>query len=224
MFDFESLRFYVELYGQLVAYLMLFGIIFAETGLLVGFFLPGDSLLFTAGVLSSLGYLDIFTLCSILFIAAVAGDSVGYAFGHKVGKKLFRKEDSPFFHKDHLIKAKSFYEKHGGKTIVLARFMPIIRTFAPVIAGVGDMQYPKFLLYNVLGGVLWAICIPVAGFYFGKLIPEDKLDVYLLPIIALIILASIAPGLYHGLKTKEQRTQFVELAKALLLRLNGKSS
>lgn len=224
MFDLDSLRTYVELYGQLVAYLILFGIIFAETGLLVGFFLPGDSLLFTTGVLAALGYLDIFTVCLTLFIAAVTGDSVGYAFGHKVGKRLFRKEDSLFFHKDHLLKAKSFYERHGGKTIILARFMPIVRTFAPVVAGIGDMRYTKFLLYNMVGGALWAIGIPSVGFYFGKLIPEDKLDVYLLPIIVLIIFASIAPGLYHGLKTREQRSQALALAKSLLLRLNDKSS
>lgn len=190
---------------ETVGYLGLFAIIFSETGLMLGFFLPGDSLLFTAGVLASQNILNIWIVTPLLFTAAVTGDSVGYAFGHHFGKKLFRREDSLLFHKDHLLKAKAFYEKHGGKTIIIARFMPVIRTFAPVVAGMGDMSYPKFLLYNVVGGFLWAACLPLAGYYLGNAIPD--IDTYLLPIIAVIIFASVAPGIYHGLKTKEQRKQ-----------------
>src|SRR3989344_3521441 len=137
----------VESFG----YIGLFEIIFAESGLLIGFFLPGDSVLFTAGFLASQDILNIYILVPLLFVAAVVGDSVGYTFGHKVGKRLFTKEDSIFFHKDHLIKAKNFYDKHGGKTVTIARFLPFVRTFAPIVAGIGDMPYPKFLVYNVVG-------------------------------------------------------------------------
>lgn len=188
---------------QTVGYLGVFTIVFVESGLLVGFFLPGDSLLFTAGFLASQGFFNITVLTLGCFIAAVLGDSIGYYIGHKFGKKLFNKEDSLFFHKDHLVKAQKFYDKHGGKTIVLARFMPFIRTFAPVVAGIGNMKYSSFLLYNLFGGFLWAICITLAGFYLGNTIGD--IDKYLLPIIAVIILASISPGLYHVLKDTQTR-------------------
>ena len=159
-------------FGPLVAYIALFSIVFAESGLLIGFFLPGDSLLFTSGFLASQGFMSIYILVPLCFTAAVLGDSVGYTFGHKFGKRLFNKEDSFFFHKDHLLKAKAFYEKHGGKTIIIARFLPVVRTFAPIVAGMGDMKYSKFLTYNIVGGVLWAIGLTVAGYFLGKLIPN----------------------------------------------------
>jgi membrane-associated protein len=186
-----------------VGYLGIFGIIFAESGLLIGFFLPGDSLLFTAGFLASQNFLNIHLLVIGCFIAAVTGDSVGYYIGHKWGRRLFHKKDSTFFHKDHLMKAELFYEKHGGKTIILARFMPVIRTFAPVVAGIGKMKYSSFLMYNVVGGFLWAVCLPYAGYYLGKSIPD--IDKYLLPIIASIIIISVAPALFHAVKTPERR-------------------
>lgn len=202
---------------ETAGYIGLFAIVFAETGLMVGFFLPGDSLLFTAGFLASQNIFNIYILVPLLFIAAVTGDSAGYFIGHKFGRKLFRKEDSIFFHKDHLVRAKLFYEKHGGKTIIIARFMPVIRTFAPAVAGIGEMYYPKFLLYNVAGGFLWAVCLPFLGFFLGKSIPN--IDTYLIPIIAFIILASISPGIYQALKTKEQRKQLFVFVKSLVLRL-----
>ncbi|HEY5088034.1 MAG TPA: VTT domain-containing protein, partial [Gemmatimonadaceae bacterium] len=127
-------------------------IIFSETGLLIGFFLPGDSLLVSAGLLGSQGYIDVWLLGLILSVAAVAGDSVGYAIGKASGPRLFTREDSLLFNRKHLMRAHEFYERHGGKTIIIARFMPIIRTFAPVVAGMGEMQYPRFLAYNVVGG------------------------------------------------------------------------
>ncbi|MBI2443168.1 MAG: VTT domain-containing protein [Candidatus Levybacteria bacterium] len=198
---------------EAVGYIGLFGIVFAETGLLIGFFLPGDSLLFTAGFLASQGIFNIYILCFIMFIAAVTGDSVGYLIGHKYGKRLFQKEDSLLFHKDHLVRAKNFYEKHGGKTIILARFMPVIRTFAPVVAGIGDMRYSTFLAYNVIGGIFWAIGLPTLGYILGSSIPD--VDKYLLPIIALIVLVSVAPGIYHTLKTKEQRAALLKAFKSL---------
>jgi membrane-associated protein len=202
---------------ETVGYVGLFAIVFAETGLLIGFFLPGDSLLFTAGFLASQGIFNIYLLCVILFVAAVTGDSTGYYIGHRYGRRLFHKEDSLLFHKDHLIRAKNFYEKHGGKTIILARFMPIIRTFAPVVAGIGEMQYAKFLSYNIVGGALWAIGMPVIGFLLGSIIPD--VDRYLLPIVGLIVFVSIAPGLYHGLKTKEKRKALLTAASTMLQRI-----
>lgn len=191
----------VTLFGPF-ATLAVAGAVFAESGLFFGAFLPGDSLLFTAGFLASQGFFNIYFLVPFLFIAAVAGDSVGYAFGHKVGKKLFTKEDSLFFHKKHLVRAEVFYERHGGKTIVIARFLPIVRTFAPIVAGMGSMRYRRFLAYNLVGAFLWAVCITLAGFFLGRLIPN--VDRYLLPIIILIIFASVAPTAWHIFKEKKQ--------------------
>lgn len=190
---------------QAIGLIGVFAIVFAESGLLIGFFLPGDSLLFTAGFLASAGFFNIHVLVLGCFIAAVTGDSVGYYIGHKWGRRLFHKHDSILFHKDHLMRAEKFYEKHGGKTIILARFMPMIRTFAPVVAGIGRMNYPTFLSYNLIGGFLWAVVLPYLGYFLGKSIPD--IDKVLLPIIGLIILISIAPGIYQILKTKEQRQQ-----------------
>ena len=191
-----------------IGYLGLFAIIFAESGLFVGFFLPGDSLLFTAGFLASQGFFNILLLTPMTFIAAVAGDSIGYTFGQKVGPKLFKREDSIFFHKKHLIRAKNFYDKHGGKTITIARFLPIVRTFAPIVAGIGQMPYRKFLLYNLIGGFLWAVCIPFAGYFLGSLIPN--VDKYLLPIIIIIVLASIAPSVIHLIHERKEDSEVKE--------------
>jgi membrane-associated protein len=138
-------------------------------------------------------------------IAAVTGDSVGYVFGSKVGRKLFNKEDSLLFKKEHLLKAESFYEKHGGKTIVLARFMPFIRTFAPIVAGIGRMRYSYFLAFNIIGGFLWAVGLPLLGFLLGKSIPD--IDRYLLPIIAAIVILSLAPSAWHFYREKKNKGQ-----------------
>lgn len=177
-------------------YVGLFFIIFAESGLLVGFFLPGDSLLVTTGLLASRGLFRIEILLVLLAIAAVAGDSVGYWFGKRVGPTLFKKEDSLFFNKKHITKAQAFYEKHGGKTILLARFVPIVRTFAPIVAGVGRMEYKKFIAFNVFGGLFWTTSMLLLGFFLGNLIPD--VDKYLLPIIGLVIFLSILPGIIEG--------------------------
>lgn len=175
-------------------------IIFSESGLLFGFFFPGDSLLFTAGLLSSRGILSIAAVVAISFVAAVAGDNVGYSFGKKVGPRIFNREKSLLFDKDHLVKAQLFYEKHGSKTIVLARFMPFIRTFAPIVAGVGSMDYKTFFTFNLIGGLLWAVGLPLAGYFLGRTLPD--IDKYLLPIIAFIIIASVLPTAAHLLKEK----------------------
>lgn len=194
-----------------VGYLGVFSIVFAESGLLFGFFLPGDSLLFTAGFLASQGYFNIAVLMALCVIAAITGDSVGYFFGKRVGKKLFEREDSRFFKKKHLLKAHEFYELHGGKTIILARFIPIVRTFAPIVAGSAEMTYSKFLMFNVVGGILWAAGLTAMGFALGHIIPDP--DKYLLPIIVLIVLVSIAPAAFHALKDPETRAGLLKMIK-----------
>ncbi len=187
----------VDLEGLIraVGYLGIFGIIFAETGLLVGFFLPGDSLLFTAGFLASQDYLNIYLLMGVSFVAAVVGDATGYAIGHRVGRRLFRKPESLLFKPDHLDRAEAFFIKHGGKAIIIARFLPIVRTFIPVVAGVGAMSYSRFLSYNVIGAVLWAMGVTLAGYFLGSAIPS--VDRYLLPIILGIIIVSVLPTAIH---------------------------
>ncbi|MEZ4667081.1 MAG: VTT domain-containing protein [Anaerolineae bacterium] len=204
-------------YGPTVGYLLIFGIIFAESGLLIGFFLPGDSLLFTAGFLASPASREILVKFGLpaeepffslpvlaigCFIAAVVGDSVGYTFGRRVGRRLFEREDSRLFNKKNVLKAQEFYEKHGGKAIVLARFVPIVRTFAPIVAGIGEMVYSRFLMFNLLGGLLWAVGVTVAGYFLADVIGPENIDKYLLPIILLIILISVAPPLYHVFKER----------------------
>jgi len=200
---------------ETVGYIGVFAIVFAESGLLIGFFLPGDSLLFTAGFLASQGIFNIWFLSIGCFLAAVIGDSVGYFFGHKVGRRLFHKKESFFFHKENLKKAELFYEKHGGKTIILARFLPIIRTFAPIVAGIGSMRYLTFLFYNVVGGLIWGIGLTMAGYFLGRLIPD--VDKYLIPIVLLIILMSLLPTLIHAVKDKKVRKQFI----SYLFKLKG---
>lgn len=199
-----------------LGYLGIFGIIFAESGLLFGFFLPGDSLLFTAGFLASQGVFDIRILALLCFIAAVLGDSVGYWFGKKVGPRLFNREGSLFFHKESLIKAKNFYEKHGGKTIVLARFLPFIRTFAPIVAGVGEMKYAAFLSFNIVGGFLWAVGLSFLGYFLGTKI--GNVDKYLLPIILLIVFVSVLPGVIHILKNPTERGRLFGTVKNIIER------
>ncbi len=183
-------------------------VVFAESGLLIGFFLPGDSLLFTAGFLTHQGLLDvnIHLFVLILFLAAAAGDSVGYIFGHKVGRRLFRRKDSLLFRQENLQHAENFYEKHGSKTIVIARFIPIVRTFAPIVAGIGKMDYKTFLTFNLIGAFLWAVGLTYVGYFtaswLGSMIDIDH---YLLPIVAVIILISILPPVIHILKDEKQR-------------------
>ena len=196
---------------QTVGYLGIFTIVFLESGLLIGFFFPGDSLLFTAGFLASQGFFDIKILIAGCFIAAVAGDSIGYYIGAKLGPKIFTKENSIFFQKKHLERAQRFYDKHGGKTIILARFIPVIRAFAPVVAGAGKMNYKRFVFFNFFGAVLWAIGVTLAGYYLGSLISD--IDQYLLPIIGLIVIASMLPVLHHGLVDAEIRASIIRKFK-----------
>ena len=181
-------------------YLGVAAIIFAESGLFFGFFLPGDSLLFTAGFLASQGYLNFWLLAPLLFIAAAAGDSVGYAFGYRVGPELFSRPDSRFFRHEHLIRTQKFFEKYGTRAVVLARFMPVVRTFTPILAGVGKMRYASFLTYNLVGAGLWAVGITGIGYFLGSAVPG--IDRYLFPIIIAIIIISILPSCYEYVKRK----------------------
>ncbi len=180
---------------QWAGYVGLTLIIFTETGLLLGFFLPGDSLLVTAGLLASqpdFG-LNVWILGVILTIAAIVGDSVGYSIGKATGPRIFTREDSLLFNKKHLLRAQAFYEKHGGKTIIIARFMPIVRTFAPVVAGVGQMQYRSFIMYNVIGGVAWVWSMLLTGYLLGRYIPGVAQHIE--KVILVVIFLSILPGI-----------------------------
>jgi membrane-associated protein len=181
----------------------LFLIVFAESGLLIGFFLPGDSLLFTAGLLSSQGHLAPLPVLLVgCFVAAVVGDQVGYLFGRRVGPSLFKRPDSRIFKQEYVEKAQNYFEEHGSKTIVLARFVPIVRTFAPIVAGVGRMHYRTFVTYNLIGGFLWAVGVTTLGYILGETIPS--IDKYLLPAIAVIIAISLLPVLLEVRKARRE--------------------
>lgn len=179
------------------SYLAIWGIIFAESGLLIGFFLPGDSLLVAAGFAASQNLLNIWILVIGCFVCAVLGDNVGYVTGSKFGRRLFQKDDSRWFKKEYLVRTQKFYQKHGKKTIVLARFVPIVRTFAPIIAGLGVMKYKTFMSYNLVGGFVWTFGVTLLGYFLGNLLPAEQVDKYLLPIIMLVVLVSLLPSIIH---------------------------
>ncbi len=194
--DPKGLQHLIEAFG----YLLLFGIIFAETGLLIGFFLPGDSLLFMAGLVAGLGKINILVLIPLLCVAAITGDTVGYFIGKKLGPALFNKPDSKLFKRKHLENAHAFYEKHGPKTIVLARFVPIVRTFAPTVAGAAGMEYKQFITYNVAGGILWITSMTLLGYFLGSIdLVKDNLE----KAVLLIVFLSIAPMIVHAIKERK---------------------
>ena len=180
--------------------LMLVAIVFAETGLMVGFFLPGDSLLVTAGIFAAAGHLDILALLLWVTLAAVAGDQLGYYIGYRTGPRIFRREDSLLFRREHLLRAKAFYERHGGKTIILARFIPVIRTFAPVVAGVGQMEYRRFVTFNVTGGVLWVWSMTLLGVTLGNAVPN--IDEHIHVVIAIVVFLSILPAIVEYVRSR----------------------
>jgi len=192
-------------------------VIFAETGLMIGFFLPGDSLLFTTGFLVASGVLNINInlIALLIFLAAVLGNTTGYMFGRRLGPKVFKKPDARVFKQEYVQKAQAFYDKNGGKTIIMAQFIPIIRTFAPIVAGVSKMDYRKFILFNIIGATFWAAGVTYAGFFLGKMFENMgiSIDQVLLPIVALIILLSITPPLFHVLKDKNNRKSLWALIK-----------
>ena len=188
-----------------LGWLAVLAVIYAESGLMIGFFLPGDSLLFTAGFLTQqqVFHINIHVFVFLLFIAAVAGTSTGYAFGYKVGRKLFEKQNNRLFHQKNLRRAEEFYEKHGPKTIIIAMFIPIIRTFTPIVAGVSKMTYRRFLLFNIIGAFLWVSSTTYLGYFAGDFLKKTGFNIELTAII--IILISISPGIYHLLKDSKQR-------------------
>lgn len=180
-------------------------VIFAESGLLIGFFLPGDSLLFTAGLLASQGKLNMAVIVVGCMVAAIVGDQVGYQFGKRVGPALFKRQDSRLFKQEYVEKAQSYFDRYGSRTIVLARFIPIVRTFAPIVAGVGQMDYKTFSTYNVAGGVLWAGGVTTLGYILGETIPD--IDKYLLPAIGVIVLLSVAPVAIEILRERRKNNK-----------------
>jgi membrane-associated protein len=181
-----------------VGYVGIIAIIFAESGLFFGFFLPGDSLLLTAGLLAARGELNLWILLLTLAPAAILGDNVGYWFGKKAGPPIFNRENSLLFRRKNLLAAKAFYDKHGGKTITIARFMPFIRTFAPIVAGAVEMEYRRFMFFNLLGGLVWAVGVTLAGYFLGQTIPPEVLDKYFLIILAAVIFISALPAMIHA--------------------------
>ncbi len=178
-------------------------IVFVETGLLVGFFLPGDSLLVTAGIFAARGDLDIVMMAVVLSIAAIAGDTVGYAIGRRTGPKIFKREDSLLFRRKHLLAAQEFYDKYGAFTIVVARFVPIIRTFAPLVAGVAGMHYRRFITYNVWGGILWVLATTLGGYFLGKTFPNIGESIHM--VIAVVIFVSLLPAIIKFVLEKWKR-------------------
>ena len=180
-----------------------FLIVFAESGLFFGFFLPGDSLLFSAGLIASGGYFNIQLLVLVCITGAIIGDTVGYWTGKKMGPKLFYKEDGLFFRKKYIRDAEIFYEKYGKYTIILARFVPFIRTFAPIVAGIGSMRYRTFISYNILGGISWVLILILSGYFLGRIIPNP--DTYILPIVLGIIIISVIPVVYKYISSLYKR-------------------
>jgi membrane-associated protein len=178
-------------------------IVFVETGLFVGFFLPGDSLLVSAGIFAAAGHLNLWWLLLLVSLCAIVGDQVGYLIGRKAGQALYRREDSLIFRKRHLERAHEFYEKYGAKTIVIARFVPIVRTFAPAVAGAANMNYRRFVTYNVLGGILWVWSTLLGGFWLGSAVPDINRHIHV--VIAVVVFLSILPAIIEALRIRAKR-------------------
>lgn len=194
--------------GGIFVYLGLIFIVFAETGLAVGFFLPGDSLLVVAGLFAATGKLNLTVLLITLFLAAVVGDAVGYYTGARLGPRIFKREKSLLFRPSHLLKAHAFYEKYGGKTIIIARFVPIVRTFAPIVAGAAKMPYRNFVVYNVAGGFLWVFSMILAGYFLGNLLKskfEIDLEEHIEWVVIIVVTLSLVPALIEYLKTRREK-------------------
>ncbi len=193
--------------------LLIGGIVFAESAFLLGILLPGgDTLLFFSGFFASQGLIPIEWLIVSIIVGAIVGDNVGYTIGRRAGPKIFKKHDGIFFRHDHIMKAEKFYESHGGKTITLARFIPVIRTFAPLIAGVAKMDRKRFMLYNVLGAVVWGTSLPLLGYYFGSRIPN--IENYLLPVAVFALLVTVLPPLLPFIRNRESRNKLTAAIKA----------
>lgn len=187
---------------ETLGYIGIFCIVLAESGIFIGFFLPGDSLLLTAGLLASQDILSLPLLLLIIPIGAVIGDSVGYYFGRWIGPRIFTREDSFFFNKKHIERSRQFYEKYGPRAIVLARFMPVVRTFIPILAGVAQMHYRTFLTYNIVGGVLWSVTFVLLGYFLGRAIPD--IETYIVPLIAAVVIISFLPVVHEWWKNRSR--------------------
>ncbi|MCA9331708.1 VTT domain-containing protein [Candidatus Saccharibacteria bacterium] len=188
--------------------------VFAESGLLIGFFLPGDTLLFGAGILASQGVLPLHWLIIVVVISAIVGDNVGYSIGRRTGKRLFKKKESILFKPEHLERAEKFYEQHGGKTIILARFVPIVRTFAPMVAGIGKMSRGKFLFFNIIGGILWGAGVIMLGYWLGSKMPW--VEHFITPVILGIVAISFVASAFHILKEADNRQLIMQKIKLLI--------
>ncbi len=208
---FDQLKHYLNPNTIVAAgYFVLVFVVFAETGLAAGFFLPGDSLLVVAGLFAARGDLNIFILLGTLFVAAVVGDAVGYYTGAKMGPRIFSRQKSLLFKPSHLQKANEFYEKYGGKTIIIARFVPIVRTFAPIVAGAAQMPYRRFVMFNVVGGFLWVFSMLLGGYFLGNLVERAfgiKLDEHIEKVVIVVVLLSLMPPLIEYLKARREKTR-----------------
>jgi membrane-associated protein len=196
---------------EAAGYAGLFAIVFAETGLFVGFFLPGDSLLMTAGLVASRGHLSIEVLLPLLMVAAVSGDATGYAIGRQAGMRLFTRKDARFFRRDRLLRAKAFYDRHGGKTIFLARFLAFARTFAPPVAGAVGMPYARFTLFNVAGGIAWVASMTLLGYWLGEAVERLPVnpEIAFIAVIGAIIVVSVAPAAWHVWRERRAKRETV---------------
>lgn len=191
-------------------YLVLILVVFAETGLAAGFFLPGDSLLVVAGLFAAKGDLNVFILLTTLFVAAVVGDAVGYYSGLKMGQRIFTKQKSLFFKPSHLQKANEFYDKYGGKTIIIARFVPIVRTFAPIVAGAAKMPYRRFVIFNIVGGFLWVFSMILAGYFLGSTLKSRfgiDLDKHIEWVVIIVVALSLIPIVVELIKSRREKAQ-----------------
>lgn len=203
--------------GGIFVYFGLVFIVFAETGLAVGFFLPGDSLLVVAGLFAATGKLNLALLLSSLTVAAVVGDAVGYYTGSRIGPRIFTRQKSLLFRPSHLLKAQAFYEKYGGKTIVIARFVPIVRTFAPIVAGAAKMPYRKFVVFNLVGGFLWVFSMILGGYFLGNILKSKfgiNLDEHVEWVVIVVVFLSLLPPIIEYLKTRREKARAARSRKA----------
>jgi membrane-associated protein len=199
-------------------------IITAETGLLIGFFLPGDTLLFTAGFFAAQGKLPLAGVMIVIFLSAIIGDNIGYTIGKKTGPRMFKKKDGIIFRQEYIQRAQKFYEKHGGKTIIIARYVPVVRTFAPLVAGIGNMKRSRFFAYNVIGAFIWTTTIVLAGYWLGSLIDPHVMENFIFLALSLAMAITLGPTLFHLLREKRLRDFVSHQSSRIWNRLRRKNS
>lgn len=208
--------------ASVLTFLFIVGaIVFAESGLLIGFFLPGDTLLFTVGFFAAQGHAPLVAAMAVIFFAAVIGDNVGYTIGRKLGPRLFKKQNGLVFRQEYVARSEKFYEKHGGKTIIMARFVPVVRTFAPMVAGVGKMNRKRFIAFNILGAALWTGVVVLLGYWFGQLVDPHVVEKFLLLAIAFAMLITFGPTIWHLAREKRLRDFIARRFKAISRNKDG---